>query len=715
MKRIFQRKVSLKLGQVPLAGTADASENLEAAGLQEGSRKSMAALGLAVSVVASGLLLDQGGSRAMATEIRDGRTGLFDAQSLSNQSSPSPGSGDVLSIYRPITVARASQAISQVNASASGGQHIVREGDTLWSIARQYQISDATLVELNGLSSDNVLKIGQVLTIPHSSKALKEIQDFQETESLASELAGRNLAQLQVQNVALSSSESRSRQHSDIQNSQFSEAETALREEAVAQLRRRREQLRASLISIRSEDLTTPPSVEEVESSKSSAEIVRALSSESDRSRNWIDSLEGISPSTDGNSSYITYEIQRGDTLAAIAREHNVLLSEIVEANSISNPNRVFVGQTLRIPSQAASPAQADVSSPEVDGATTLQVTPEVLVGALPSTRFGTTSSLPGFRSAPSVPLPVPEQTELSVEVDDASDSYSDFEAMESEVTESQSENLTDSSIAEEATPQSESDTYVEELIQDIEEISETEQSVMRQELLEELDQISQENSDLVAYRPDGSYIDEQGAINPEFNAEFIQTDESEQAGLPIPQSTDISADNTLIAVAPLGAENYSSPAQPATGRVVSPDLPPLPGAENFVPSSEATFDGYLWPARGVLTSGYGWRWGRMHQGIDIAAPVGTPIYAAAPGVVEFSGWNSGGYGNMVDIRHPDGSKTRYAHNSRNLVRVGQRVAQGHQIAEMGSTGYSTGPHVHFEIHIADRGAINPIALLQPR
>ncbi|MEL6221682.1 MAG: peptidoglycan DD-metalloendopeptidase family protein [Cyanobacteria bacterium J06627_8] len=715
MKRIFQRKVSLKLGQVPLAGTADASENLEAAGLQEGSRKSMAALGLAVSVVASGLLLDQGGSRAMATEIRDGRTGLFDAQSLSNQSSPSPGSGDVLSIYRPITVARASQAISQVNASASGGQHIVREGDTLWSIARQYQISDATLVELNGLSSDNVLKIGQVLTIPHSSKALKEIQDFQETESLASELAGRNLAQLQVQNVALSSSESRSRQHSDIQNSQFSEAETALREEAVAQLRRRREQLRASLISIRSEDLTTPPSVEEVESSKSSAEIVRALSSESDRSRNWIDSLEGISPSTDGNSSYITYEIQRGDTLAAIAREHNVLLSEIVEANSISNPNRVFVGQTLRIPSQAASPAQADVSSPEVDGATTLQVTPEVLVGALPSTRFGTTSSLPGFRSAPSVPLPVPEQTELSVEVDDASDSYSDFEAMESEVTESQSENLTDSSIAEEATPQSESDTYVEELIQDIEEISETEQSVMRQELLEELDQISQENSDLVAYRPDGSYIDEQGAINPEFNAEFIQTDESEQAGLPAPQSTDISADNTLIAVAPLGAENYSSPAQPATGRVVSPDLPPLPGAENFVPSSEATFDGYLWPARGVLTSGYGWRWGRMHQGIDIAAPVGTPIYAAAPGVVEFSGWNSGGYGNMVDIRHPDGSKTRYAHNSRNLVRVGQRVAQGHQIAEMGSTGYSTGPHVHFEIHIADRGAINPIALLQPR
>jgi murein DD-endopeptidase MepM/ murein hydrolase activator NlpD len=93
-------------------------------------------------------------------------------------------------------------------------------------------------------------------------------------------------------------------------------------------------------------------------------------------------------------------------------------------------------------------------------------------------------------------------------------------------------------------------------------------------------------------------------------------------------------------------------------------------------------------------TSGYGWRWGRMHRGIDIAGPVGTPIMAAASGVVVRSGWNSGGYGNLVDIRHADGSMTRYAHNSRLLVREGQQVRQGQQIAEMGSTGFSTGPHV---------------------
>jgi murein DD-endopeptidase MepM/ murein hydrolase activator NlpD len=123
-------------------------------------------------------------------------------------------------------------------------------------------------------------------------------------------------------------------------------------------------------------------------------------------------------------------------------------------------------------------------------------------------------------------------------------------------------------------------------------------------------------------------------------------------------------------------------------------------------------FNGYIWPAKGVLTSGYGWRWGRMHKGIDIAAPIGTPIVAAAPGVVVSAGWNSGGYGNLVELQHPDGSVTLYAHNNRILVRRGQEVAQGQQISEMGSTGRSTGPHLHFEVHPNGRGAVNPIALL---
>ena len=146
------------------------------------------------------------------------------------------------------------------------------------------------------------------------------------------------------------------------------------------------------------------------------------------------------------------------------------------------------------------------------------------------------------------------------------------------------------------------------------------------------------------------------------------------------------------------------------SAEAISLKLPPLPPSEEYLPN---TFDGYVWPAKGVLTSGYGWRWGRLHKGIDIAAPVGTPIFAAASGKVISAGWNSGGYGNLVKIRHLDGSVTLYAHNNRISVRKGQKVTQGQKIAEMGNTGFSTGPHLHFEIHSKKYGVTNPLALLK--
>jgi LysM repeat protein len=123
----------------------------------------------------------------------------------------------------------------------------------------------------------------------------------------------------------------------------------------------------------------------------------------------------------------------------------------------------------------------------------------------------------------------------------------------------------------------------------------------------------------------------------------------------------------------------------------------------------------WIWPTSGVFTSGYGWRWGRMHRGIDVANNVGTPIKAARNGRVVFSGWNSGGFGYLVTLQHPDGSRSLYAHNSRLMVSVGQEVRQGTVIALMGSTGNSTGPHLHFEIHPAGGSAVNPLTFLPPR
>ena len=158
---------------------------------------------------------------------------------------------------------------------------------------------------------------------------------------------------------------------------------------------------------------------------------------------------------------------------------------------------------------------------------------------------------------------------------------------------------------------------------------------------------------------------------------------------------------SALLAVRPLRSGGASWP--------VLPDLPALPGTNQFDPSQT-----YIWPTRGVFTSGYGWRWGRMHKGIDIANNVGTPIQAAKDGVISFSGWSSG-YGYLVEISHGDGSSTRYGHNSRLLVKKGQLVPQGARISLMGSTGRSTGPHLHFEIRRPGGAAMDPMAMLPSR
>ena len=122
------------------------------------------------------------------------------------------------------------------------------------------------------------------------------------------------------------------------------------------------------------------------------------------------------------------------------------------------------------------------------------------------------------------------------------------------------------------------------------------------------------------------------------------------------------------------------------------------------------------WPTlSGLITSGYGWRWGRMHNGIDISDHVGTPVLAAADGHVRRASWHHNGYGYLVELTHPDGSLTRYAHNSRILVKPGQIVRRGQVISEIGCTGSCTGPHLHFEIHPSGHGAANPLSLLPPR
>ncbi|MBA2461535.1 MAG: peptidoglycan DD-metalloendopeptidase family protein [Actinobacteria bacterium] len=128
------------------------------------------------------------------------------------------------------------------------------------------------------------------------------------------------------------------------------------------------------------------------------------------------------------------------------------------------------------------------------------------------------------------------------------------------------------------------------------------------------------------------------------------------------------------------------------------------------MPSRTPSASGFIWPVHGVVTSVFGWRWGRMHEGIDIAVGSGTPVVASAAGTVIVAGW-MGGYGNLVVVDHGNGIATAYGHNTNVTVFVGQSVGQGQLIAYSGNTGHSTGPHVHFEVRVGG-AAVDPFGYL---
>jgi len=122
----------------------------------------------------------------------------------------------------------------------------------------------------------------------------------------------------------------------------------------------------------------------------------------------------------------------------------------------------------------------------------------------------------------------------------------------------------------------------------------------------------------------------------------------------------------------------------------------------------------FIMPAKGIFTSGFGYRWGVLHAGIDLANSIGTPIHAVSDGVVIDAG-PTAGYGMWVKLRHADGTVTLYGHVNTTMVGVGQRVMAGDQIATMGNRGNSTGPHLHFEVLLGGTQRVDPVPWLAKR
>jgi len=164
--------------------------------------------------------------------------------------------------------------------------------------------------------------------------------------------------------------------------------------------------------------------------------------------------------------------------------------------------------------------------------------------------------------------------------------------------------------------------------------------------------------------------------------------------------------------ISPPAKGGVKAPSATAGGKTPPANTPKTPGSPALARVPSHYEGAYRWPLdAGIVSSEYGERWGKMHKGIDIAASSGEPVYAVAAGEVIYAGDGLRGYGNVVILKHDEKITSLYAHNTALKVKLGDQIKQGDLIALLGSTGHSTGPHVHFEFRQGDV-SINPHTLL---
>ncbi|UBF28015.1 peptidoglycan DD-metalloendopeptidase family protein [Kovacikia minuta CCNUW1] len=693
MKRAFPQKVK----PVPSCVSEDTVVGQPKQALPEVNRRartSAAMIGLAISMGAHSILIAHQ-DEAIAAEPTPGEPAVAATPSVDVATLSS--STEVI----PSTATLPSSGVTVI-------EYTVQEGQTLWQLAQFYGVDAAKVAALNQVPLNSVLQVGQVLKIPVSNRA----PSMATSVEVASSTPGSYSAAVSKGSPAAIDTVAAGQDASL----------KAEQDRALARLQQKREDLKLGLTKLKATQQEASAPQQEASAPMAQAPAVLA---------HRADAYEA--------SNVSTYQVAPGDTLTKIARTYGISPARLAAANKLDNPDVIRVSQVLVIPpSEADSQARAFGTETQARATTTVAMLPTAVATDVPVITSDTKpdsvlvpirqTAQPGFK-ARIASLPGQESS--------AEDLKS--ESLPTLPVAADSSSKAESAIAAApfvANPASRTDesasnlsySYVENLKQEILKLREKYRSTAVP-----LQSDTQSATKVAATTLETNALPSR--INPEFEArgyseslrnQVRNLKTRAQGGSAVDVSTPsadtypasarsasgVKSESQLVATAPVGSQTYEPLVPSSLGQMVTPDLPPLGSVDNYLPGHSGKFNGYIWPTKGVLTSGYGWRWGRMHKGIDIAAPVGTPVVAAAPGVVVTAGWNSGGYGNLVEIKHPDGSLTLYAHNNRVLVREGQQVEQGQQIAEMGSTGYSTGPHCHFEVHPAGQGAMNPMAFL---
>ncbi|NEO99280.1 MAG: peptidoglycan DD-metalloendopeptidase family protein [Symploca sp. SIO2E9] len=460
-----------------------------------------------------------------------------------------------------------------------------------------------------------------------------------------------------------------------------------------------------------------------------------------------------------------SYRVKPGDTIYAIARRYGLSDSELIRANELTNPNLITINQPLRIPVAKATVVEnrkAPLAPSIKSQSETLVATKELSGLGLPTAYVSTVPEpVTPVLAKPQLPQRSPVRAEsasvlaLQSTTTPSADTKSNrsagssynahIEQLRADILKVRDGYQPETTTAQASKPLSDEEPIRVRLLK-VRDGYQPETATAQESELRNVEVSNQPTTTVESSESKSTFSrvnrnhgvrSDQEALSTELNRQRqqqlarnapiiievpkpsprLQLERLRRQPAAPQDSIEIKVPppERQVATASTPAGRYNPMINVPVGEMVSPELPPLAPPDMYLPDSPSRFNGYIWPTRGVLTSGYGRRWGRMHKGIDIAAPIGTPIVAAAPGVVVSAGWNSGGYGKMVEIKHADGSLTLYAHNNRILVRRGQQVSQGQPISEMGSTGRSTGPHLHFEVHPKGRGAANPTAYLPKR
>jgi murein DD-endopeptidase MepM/ murein hydrolase activator NlpD len=833
LKRTYPQKI--KPVQASQIDRDDSAESSKQTTIGTGRVRSLATLGLAISVGASGILLPRTGDSARASEFAPTAEPTAEIQPVS--------------VNGPATTAQVDGFPVEPDAALANPVEVkVQQGQTLWELSQDYAVEPKALATANGIQPETVLQVGQNLTVPPAVGVASEQNAGNTAVALPEGVAEVN----PEQNLNLTGSEPL---ESPAQSGYQSTASTPLEtipaipqssiveqstDGAIESLKKQENRtsapgrselafedganLSTSPISLESPapqseasgsaTQTTVPAIESIQQSLVTPSLPPAVTVLPPGGSSAPD----FGANTQSNAD-VLYSVRPGDTVDAIAKSHNLSPKELIAVNKLGNPNFLNVNQRLKIPQVGSNnPTMQSAASISASNSTSFSSVAEVPASFNPSSSTSEIGGAGVAASAPTVPIvsPLANLEGLnnisapmvpkinSIPLTQVSQSISDPGKLELQgeptftgaVNTSalptipgtvtaidrttgeypQATNLRQLSSTQDlgsnatialspsnvtaaeplarelpmgdtsaAVPATESlNPYAERLRAEIvrlrSEYRAERNSIGANSLALAPNEASlgpvatgnpSESEDLnnpYLYTPEYNQSVQNEISRPPSRAwsEQVQKQQQERFDAaraaelqPInltPASTSTSTlEQPVVATAPLGAEGYDPLSNPSLGRMVSPELPPLSGADTYLPQGakeQQSAKGFIWPAKGVFTSGYGWRWGRMHKGIDIAGPIGTPIVAAADGVVTYAQWNDGGYGYLVEVTHPDGSETVYAHNSRILVQKGQRVAQGEQLSEMGSTGFSTGPHLHFEIHPSGQGAVNPMAFL---